>query len=471
MKGPMKPARLPIALLLALSAPAAFAQSDPSKADQAHVLMGQGNAEAAMLMMREHVAEHPGDGAARMDLARYLAWNGDYAHAEQVLLADPAAANSPEGRALHGYILASAGRMHDARLALEPLPADGPAAFLANYSEALALALGTRPAMAEANVAAARRLQPDNADVDDLEKRVWVRRASFLRMALAHNWSSDELNSLQPTLSGEYAVNEALRLTGELGHWRYGSEGEGNPYAAIGGGDVDDSRLLLGLRYAPTEYTEFGFAIGHSSVEGDGSSLWRAYGSALFSDSFSGSLLVERDRVSASPRSLSLGLTRQGAELHLRFTPDMNWTGDLWARSDDYSDDNTRTDLVLALRRAAIRKPKLILDLGGVVERMHYDSYSLNGYYAPDDYRRYGLTAHAYVGLGRERGLSLHAVLGRQRDELFDGWRSANDVDATLILGALSKWETRVTVAYSQRAQNIGAYEGYSVSAVITRRF
>jgi tetratricopeptide (TPR) repeat protein len=462
---------LPIALVLALAAPAAFAQSDPSKAEQAHVLMGQGNAEAAMLMMREHVAEHPGDGAARMDLARYLAWNGDYAQAERVLLADPAAADSPEGRALHGYILASAGRMHDARLMLEPLAVDDSTAFLANYSEALALALGTRPEMAEAYVASARHLQPENRDVDDLQKRVWVRHASFLRLALSHNWSSDELSSLQPTLSGEYAVNEALRLTGELGGWRYGSDGAGNPYEAIGGGDVDEHRLLLGLRYAPTEYTEIGFALGHSSLEGDGTTLWRAYGSALFSDSFSGSLQVERDRVSASPRSLSLGLTRQGAELHLRFTPDLNWTGDLWARTDDYSDDNTRTDLVLALRRAAIRKPKLILDLGGVLEHLHYDAYSLNGYYAPDNYRRYGLTAHAYVGLGKERGLSLHAVLGRQRDELFDSWHSANDLDATLVLGALSKWETRLTVAYSQRAQNFGAYEGYSVSAVITRRF
>ena len=462
--------RIAAALLLALAAPAAFAQADPSKADLAHLRMGEGNAEAAMLLMREHVAEHPGDGAARMDLARYLAWNGDYAQAERVLLADPAAASSPEGRALHGYILAGAGRMRDARLQLEPLPVAGDVAFLANYSEALALALGTRPAMAQANVEAARRLQPGNKEVDDLEKRVWVRHASFLRFGLAHNWSSDELGSLQPTLWGEYAVNEGLRVTGELGHWRHGAD-DGSPYQAPDGDDVHEDRLLVGLRYAPTEYTEVGLAIGHSALEGDGTSLWRATGRVLFSDAFSASLLLERDRVAASPRSLALGLTRTGGELNLHFTPDMNWTGDLWARTDDYSDDNTRTDWVVAVRRAAVRKPKLILDLGGVVEHLHYDHYSLNGYYAPDNYRRYGLTAHAYVGLGRERGLSLHAVLGRQRDEFFDGWHSANDFDATLVLGALSKWETRLTAAYTQRAQNIGAYEGYSLSALITRRF
>ena len=462
---------LAVALLLALAAPAtAFAQTDPSKADLAHLRMGEGNAEAAMMLMREHVAEHPGDGAARMDLARYLAWNGDYAQAERVLLVDPATANSPEGRALHGYILAGAGRMHDARLLLEPLPAEGPTAFSANFSEAIALSLGTRPAMAEANVAAARRLEPSNTGLDDLAKRVWVRRASFLRFGINDNWSSDKLSSLQPTLSGEYFVNEALRLTGELGRWRYSADDD-SPYQAPDGDDVGESRVLLGLRYAPTEYTEVQLAAGHSALEGDGTTLWRASGFVSFSDSFSGSLLLERDRVAASPRSLALGLTRQGGELHLHFTPDMNWTGDLWARTDDYSDDNTRTDVVLALRRAAVRKPKLILDLGGVVEHLHYDAYSPNGYYAPDNYRRYGITAHAYVGLGGDRGLALHAVLGRQRDEFFDSWHSANDLDATLVIGALSKWETRLTAAYTQRAQNIGAYEGYSLQATITRRF
>jgi hypothetical protein len=465
----VKPLPMVAALLCALGAQCAFAQ-DPSKADQAHLLMGQGNAQAAMMMMREHVAEHPGDGAARMDLARYLAWNGDYAQALKVLLADPAAADSPEGRALHAYILAGAGRMRGARELDAPLLAAGPQSFQANYNEAIALSLGTRPALAQANVDAARALQPGK-DVDDLGKRVWVRRASFLRFGIPWYWSSDKLSSLQPTLSGEYAVNEALRLTGELGHWSHDAQGDSNPYQSIDGGGVDEDRLLLGLRYAPGDYTELSFAVGHSSIPGDGTTLWRVRGDASFSDSFSGSLAFEHDRQAASPRALSLGITRNSGELHLHFTPDFNWTGDAWLHRDDFSDGNSRGDVILALRRAAVRKPKLLLDLGGIVEHMHYDSYTTNGYYAPDNYRHYGLTAHAYVGLGPETGLSLHAVLGRQRDETFDSWTSANDFDATLLLGALSKWEWRLTAAYSQRALNTGAYEGYSLQALVTRRF
>jgi hypothetical protein len=465
----MKPLPLALAVLLALAAPRAFAQ-DPSKADQAHVMMGQGNAQAAMMLMREHVAEHPGDGAARMDLARYLAWNGDYAKALKVLLADPAAADSAEGRALQAYILAGAGRMRGARALDAPLLHDPAQAFQANFNEAIALSLGTQPALADVNVEAARALQPGK-DVDDVAKRVWVRKASFLSFGIPYYWSSDDLSSLQPTLSVEYAVNQALRLTGEIGHWSHGADGNLNFFQSIDGGGVDEDRLLVGLRYAPNEYSALAFAVGHSSIPGDGTTLWRARGDMMFSDSVSATLGFEHDRQAASPRSLSLGITRNSGELQLHFTPDLNWTGDAWLHKDNYSDGNNRSDVILALRRAAVRKPKLILDLGGLVEHMHYDERTLNGYYAPDNYRRYGATAHAYVGLGPETGLSLHAVLGRQRDETFTGWRSANDLDASLVLGALSKWEWRLSAAYSQRALNTGAYEGYSVSAQVTRRF
>jgi hypothetical protein len=106
-----------------------------------------------------------------------------------------------------------------------------------------------------------------------------------------------------------------------------------------------------------------------------------------------------------------------------------------------------------------------------VLEKQHFDFDPGNGYYAPDDYKRYGITAHGLRRPGQETGLALHAVLGRQRDETFDSWQSANDFDATLIFGALSKWEGRITAAYTQRAQTSGAYEAVMWSEQVTRRF
>lgn len=465
--------RLSFLIAAALLAPAlpVLAQETPDKADLAHLRMGQGNSKAALQLMTEHVSEHPQDGAARLDLVRYLTWNGAYAKAERVLLADPAVAQSPEGKAVHAFLLAGAGRVRSARALNEPLLAANADDLQANFSQAMALAQTTQPYLGLPFVEAVKRLKPGTKDSVDLERSSWVRRASFVSLGYTRRTSSDDLSSHLPTLTGEYALRDGLRLTAELGRWTYHAP-ESSPFASIGGGEtVGETRGLLGLRYAPTEYSELQFAVGSSSLDGDGTAIWRARAYMRFSDSVAGTLLLDRDRVAASPRSLSLGLTRHGGEVQVHVTPDMNWTGDLSYRRDNYSDDNRSNDLTLALRRSALRSPKFIMDLGVVAQHLHYDFSPGNGYYAPDNYRRYGATMHGYVGLGPETGIALHAVLGRQRDETFTSWRPANDLDATLIVGALSPWEFRATAAYTQRAQNTGAYEGYSFALQIIRRF
>jgi hypothetical protein len=458
------------ALLLALAAPGARAQ-DGSQADQAHVLMGQGKAMDALKLMRAHVAAHPDDRAARLDLVRYYVWNGDYARAQATLLADAGAAASPEGRGLHGWLLAAAGKLRAARAIDATLLSADADDWQGHYNEALALMQTTRPVLALSEVQALERLKPQSPESIDMGKRAWVRRASFVAAGLTHRRSTDDLSGDLPSLSGEYRVNDRLRLTAQVDGWGHHADGASNPFQAIDGGGAHETRAQVGLRYAPNEHSELQFGFGSSALDGDDTALWQLRGTARFSDSVAGTLLFERDRVAASPRSLSLGITRRGGELQLHFTPGLRWTGDAWIRRDDYSDDNSRSNATFALRRAVLRRPKFSLDLGGVGEHTHYDFNPDNGYYAPDNYRRYGLTAHAYVGLGYETGLSLHAVLGRQRDESFPSWKSANDFDAALTLGALSKWETTIFAAYSQRAQATGAYEAFSVGVQFTRRF
>ena len=459
-----------VALALSALAPAVHAQ-EHSQADLAHLRMGEGKPMEALRLMCEHVAANPGDRAARLDLVRYYTWNGDFARAQAVLLADPEAAASSEGRGLHGWLLAAAGKLRAARALDATLVAADADDFQAHFNEALALMQTTQPVLAVAEVETLQRLRPQAPEAIDIGKRAWVRRASFVTAGFTHRRSTDDLSGALPGLWGEYRVNERLRLTGELAAWSHRADGASNPFEAIDGEDVHERRALVGLRYAPSEYSELQLAFGSSSLGGDDTALWLLRGHARFSDSVAGLLLFERDRVAASPRSLSLGITRRGGELNLHLTPGLRWTGDAWLRRDDYSDGNSRSNTTLALRRAVLRRPKFSLDLGGIAEHMHYDSNPGNGYYAPDNYRRYGVTAHAYVGLGYETGLSLHAVLGRQRDESFPSWKSANDFDATLTLGALSKWETKIFAAYSQRAQATGAYEAVSFGVQFTRRF
>lgn len=438
---------------------------------QARTLMWTGHADAATRTMREYVAGHPDDQAAVLDMARYLTWSGDYAGARSVLDAHPKAARSSEGQVVLAGVLAWGGWIRAAqRVNAPPLAAD-PDGLLPNYTQAIALRQSARPREALPYVAAVKRATPDGKDARDLERSVRIHTDSFVALDYQHGSDSDNLERSQPTLRAELAQGEALRWTAEFGRWNYRAP-LSSPFASINGArSLDENRGLVGLRYAPSLYTTFSAAFGRSSIDGDGTALWRLGLDHRFSDSFRADLLADRDRVAASPRSLSLGLDLTSVTGHAQWTPDFRWTGDLWLRRDHLSDSNDSTDWNAALRRAVVRQPGVMLDLGASAEHLSFDRNPGHGYYAPDDYRRYALTANLYVGFGEDAGMSVQAGLGRQRDETFTAWRRANDISASLVVGIFSPWQLSVNAGYSERVLNTGAYEGRSWGITLTRRF
>src|SRR5688500_1530136 len=151
-----------LAALLAAAAPARA--QDAAAADavdaQARARMGMGDARGALQLMRAHVTAHPGDRDARLDLVRYLTWNGDFAAARAVLLAAPAVADSPEGRELHASLLGWAGRIDQAQAVNAPLLAADPAGLMPNYTQAIALRQSVQPRLALPHVAAVEQARP-----------------------------------------------------------------------------------------------------------------------------------------------------------------------------------------------------------------------------------------------------------------------------------------------------------------------
>lgn len=453
---------------------AAATQAQPEAAGgdaAARARMVQGDARGALLLMRAHVAAHPGDRAARLDLVRYLTWSGDYAAADAVLRADADAVASTEGRALQANLLAWGGRLQQAGDINGALLAAEPEAFMPNYNQAVITRQTMQPLSAQPYVDTVARLQPGSRDARDLARGTWVRTSASVALEFQQRDDSDDIQARWTGLRAQLPIGERLRLVGELGGAEH-SAPVGSPYAPIGGGtSLDETRALAGLRFASSESVEWSAMLGQSRLEGDAESVWRAGVAWRASDTWRLGARVDRDRVAISPRALSLGITRVGGGLELRWNPDLAWTGDLSWRQDRYSDDNQRAEVELALRRAVLRRPKFMLDLGGAVQHLHYDHDPANGYYAPDNYRRYALTAVAYLGFSDDVGLSLQGGLGRQRDENFSGWRRANDFSAELVAGIFSPWEFRIRAAWSERVQNAGAYDGTHVGLTLTHRF
>lgn len=458
-----------IAVALALPA-VGFAQEAPLDA-QARARMGEGDATAAIRLMREHVATHADDQAAVLDLARYLTWNGDYAAAMRVLDANPQARDSADGQQVRAMLLAWAGRVDAARAANAPLLQQAPEAMLPNYTEAIALRQTAQPRAALPYVDAVEQAKPGSRDATDLARATRIRTDSFVALDVQHGTDSDDLARWTPTLRAEIAQGDALRYTAELGRWRY-SAPSSSPFVGVDGQrSLAENRGLVGVRYAPSLRTTLGAAVGVSSLDGDGETLWRLSLDERASDSWRFGVVADHERFAASPRALSLGVDRTGLAGNVHWTPDLLWTGDLWLRRDHYGDGNDSLAVNAALRRAVVRAPRFLLDLGGAVEHQHYDENPGDGYYAPDNYRRFAATANAYASLGDNSGLSVQLGLGRQRDENFASWRRANDIAVALVFGIYSPWQLSLNAAYSERVQMTGAYEGRSWGMTLTRRF
>lgn len=438
---------------------------------QARAHMSVGDSRAALTLMQQHVAAVPNDNAARLDLVRYLTWAGKYARAEETLLANPALAATAEGRVLHANLLAWGGRWQSAKVINENLLQDTPEDFMANFNQAIILRQTAQPALAMPFVDKVNALRPDTKDAIDLTRGTKIRTASFIAFDWQQADDSIDIVSTQPRLFASVVLGDEWRLTAEAGRNNI-SAPLFSPYAPIyGGRSVSENRALLGAQFAPTPQLTFNLSVGQSSIPNDSTELWRAGVNYRASDVWQWTLNADHDRVMISPRSASLELTRNALEIRTRFTPDMNWTASASVRLDNYSDNNGRNELNLALSRAVVRKQGFMLDLGGTWQHLHYDFNPGNGYYAPDNYRRYSVTGSSYIGITDNIGLSLQAGLGRQRDESFSSWRSANDISAEFIVGIFSPWELRLRAAHSQRVQNVGAYDGNGWGFTFTRRF
>ena len=206
-----------------------------------------------------------------------------------------------------------------------------------------------------------------------------------------------------------------------------------------------------------------------NGVGSDNKTIGHLQFSQRASDAFLYALTFDHDRVDQSPRALAV--VRHGLAADLRWTPTLRDRVDARIASDDFDDDNRRTSVLANYARAVYRGGRVMFDLGLQAEGQHNTRNTDNGYYSPDRYRRYAVTASSYISLGQEAGLYLSAALGQQRDETFDNWKRATDVNAELTLGIFSHWQLVGHVGYSQRLNQFGRYEGANVGLNLRYRF
>jgi hypothetical protein len=458
------------ALACALPLAPAFAQ-DAVAYQPALDAAWAGRTSEALRLIEAYLAEHPDDHAAQLDRARFLAWLGDYPRANDALAGFPA--DDQEAAALHARVLAWAER-RDAALALNaPLYAANPDDYDNAWTQALILRQGEWPHQALPALATVQAVKPDEKDSNDLAKSVRLPLFSSVGVAPSLYSDSDDIEIRSLAVDASLWLSDRWRLLASATR-REHSATFGSAFAPLlGDNHVDEDRIGLGLRFAPTPDTALELWLGNSRIDNgigsDGETIGHLQFGQRASDAFSYALTYDRDRVDASPRALAV--MRDGLALDLAWTPTLRDRFQARIAGDDFDDDNSRTSILASYMRAMHRGEHVMFDLGLQAEGQHNSRNTDNGYYSPDDYRRYAVAASSYVTLSDEAGLYLSAALGQQKDETFDSWKRATDLGAELTIGIFSHWQLVGHAGYSQRLNQFGRYEGSSVGLALRYRF
>lgn len=432
-----------------------------------------GRTGEAIRLIDAYLAGHPDDRAAQLDRARFLAWQGDYAGADQALAGFDG--TNRQATALRARVLAWAGR-RDAALALNaPLYAADPQDYDNAWTQALILRQGHWPEQALPALATVQAAKPGAKDTLDLARAVRLPLFSSVGASGQLYSDSDDIEIHGVGADANVLVSDRWRLLAGVMR-REHSAAPGSPFVPVGGGkSVDEVRVGAGLRHAPSPDTVVELWLGSSNLDYAGSQQGGSEGighlslSRYASDAFGYVLTASRDRVDASPRALEV--MRNGLAADMRWTPTLRDTLAARIAFDDFDDGNRRQSALVDYRRAVYRGDGAMFDVGGQAEWQHNTRNTANGYYSPDRYTRIAPLVSSYIALGPDAGLYLSAAIGAQRDESFDSWKRATDLNAELTLGISSHWQLVGRAAYSQRLNQLGRYEGTSVGLELRYRF
>jgi tetratricopeptide (TPR) repeat protein len=454
--------------LIALASTTAAAQAALDQ--QAREAAWAGRVGEGLRLMDEYIAAHPDDRAARLDRARFLAWRGDYAGAIEAL--DALAPDSAEAQALRARVYAWAGR-RDAALALNAAAyTANPADYEAAFTQALAARLGEAPHEALPALEAVQAAKPDGRDSRDLARAVRLPLFSSVGVPASKYDDSDDIEIRSVGAEARLRVSDQWTLLADIADREHSAPADG-PFAPITGGDsVDEQRVLLGARYAFSPDAALEVELGRSSLDpGDAETIGHVEYVQQSSDALAWRVRAERDRMTASPRAVSLNVMREGISVGVDWRPTLRDLVRGHAAVEHLTDDNHRTAFDLDWRHAVVRSERLNLDLGAQAEWQSYSDDPGDGYYSPDHYVRIAPVASAYVKLGEDAGLYLQGSLGVQRDETFDALKRASDLSAELSFGIFSHWQLVASAGYSQRLNQFGRYEGRNIGLALRYRF
>ena len=383
----------------------------------ARVQMWSGKLDDAVCSMNKYLEGHPGDKVAWMLLAQAETWRGNYPAAMKVLDRFRKDFGETDDYVRQkALVLVLARRSQDALVILDPLIHKAPDDFLLQYANTIALANGRRPDEAVKSLDTLARLKPGDPLANSARLYVLTPLKSWVRPGFLYSHDSDGVDISRFTLDASFQVNPATQMV-------VGGERD-RETAPVGSGleSPDNSAAYMNMGYVGFRHrfspdVSLDATLGGAQVEGGSSSAVYTVG-ADFNPSDQVTLRLERlyGFYGVSPRALSLGIKQAANQFQVHADMGLTWHLDALAGYDTYSDGNERWELAIGPRASVLRTEAFNLDLGVRAWWFGFKDDMNNGYYDPNQYQRYAVTAYGYWKISDNDGLSIMLAPGLVKD-------------------------------------------------------
>lgn len=440
----------------------------------ARVEAWQGMLDDAAEHFKDYLSRHASDHEAIMSYAYVESWRGDFAHGLELLdqyetqKGDPVLLAQARTRFYAGAGYTNrAVAMTDAKLATNPDD------FQALYSKTIAYKEGHQLGNAIDSLAPLNACCAEQKDVKEMNRFVKAPARHAVELGTTFDSDSDDVSGNLTTLQGQYRLNpDSFLIAGtSTGHI---TASQGSTLEAVDGDSrINDHSAWLGLRHAVKSNLWVEGAAGVHDAEKAGKiPLLSIKSEYRARDNLAVFVEANHDYHRVSPRAVSLDITRTEGQVRTVWQPDMRWTVESYAGFAGFSDDNTRTLLGVAPRRAVYRTENFNVDLGVSGRWLSFSDEPGNGYYSPASYRQYLVTAYTYYKLSDDSGISLILAPGIHKDESLDGYKFSGNLAAEGVFGLYDDWMLRVRAGLiSNIGVNDSTYRRAETGVYLTRRF
>lgn len=437
-----------------------------------------GRLDDAVASYRKYAADHPKDHAVLLELAGVQMYRGNFAAARDLLdRYREQVGTTFEYRRAEADLLARGGHPGAALAQLPGLMKEQPSNYELHLTRSLALHTGRRPGPALQSLADLEKLGPQRPETRGMHLQVETPQRPAVALFGNYYGDSNGLSQRRGGIRGGVQLSPAVRLsvTGE----RIDTEADAASGLQTVGGEsslrVDHAQLGLSWQISPAVALDLAGG-SYRPDTGDAVTDYRVGLRLWPADSLDLRLTREHEPVLVSPLAISLGVKRDRNRLALEWRAGYAATFAADFSLDDFDDGNRAQDLVLGPRLAIARTERHNLDLGVRGQWLRYDSNPGRGYYAPEDFHRYWMTAFYYLKASDNAGVGVALGYGQERDEALDpDSRWSGDVAIEGIFGVFGNWQLRVQAGYGGRVDSAafasGDYHGRSAGLELTRRF